>query len=284
MLSLAACCKYTDASPDADGEKSTLLQIAYTHYNACLRESGLQLQRLDQSEHVDAVVATARLLSAIGLAFCQIERRLGKSLADSECWAWLPLLRGVHAVMKKIEGSGMVGERLLHGRDLAPETVPRVAYKAYDVGPGPRQPTSPALEFLRQARIPSLFSLRKTLAESRSAMSVEKHTQYTQAIDLLDEVMSNVCIFPQIGSFVRVIFVWPSKLSPEFSNALTGGDRFALVIYAHWLMLTVVLEGLWIVGHMGRVGIFEIVARSGQWSEEEQALLELPRKLLSVSA
>lgn len=282
MLALAACCIYHHASDVTDDQRADLLGVAYAHYNACLRESGPQLHKLDQGEQADAAVATARMLFAIGLAFCQIERRLGKSLADSECWAWLPLLRGVFVVLKRVESAGMLDETLLKGQDIAHEMRPQKPYVSYERRTGTPE-SSPTLEFLRQARIQSLFSLRNVLAESRGLICVDNYTEYRVAIDLLDEVMSYVTLFPRIQSFTRVVFVWPSQLSSEFSSMMIGDDKFALVIYAHWLMLTVLLEDLWIVGDMGRAGIFEVVALSGRWTSGEQALLELPRNLLSLS-
>lgn len=283
MLSLAACCMYADAPRDAEDDRVALLRIAYSHYHQCLRESQQQLQKLDQAEHVDAVLATTRTLFVIGLALCQIERRLGKSLADPECWAWLPLLRGNAVVMQTVEDSRMSSQATLYSQDMTPEMVPHTTYEGRDSSIDNRLEPPPALNALRQARVSSLFSLRRFLAESRSCLPDERHAQYTAAVDLLDEVMSYTCIFPRIRSFVRVIFIWPTKMPAEFSEALTRGDKFALITYAHWLMLTVLLEDLWIVGDMGRAGIFEIVARSGDWSDEEQKLLLWPRRMLSVN-
>lgn len=284
MLSLAACCMYTHASRDTEEEeKAALLRVAYSHYNACLRDSGPQLQKLDQAEHVDSIVITTRMLFALGLAFCQIERRLGKSLADSECWAWIPLLRGSAAVQDSIESSGREDQAALLGQDMEHEMVPQKPYVSYDRSSADRLDPPPVLEFLRRARLSSLFSLREVLAEKRGDLSDQRYSQYNQAIDLLDEVLNYTCIFPRIRSFMRVVFTWPTKIPQEFSEALSLGDKFALIIYAHWLMLTVLLRDLWIVDDMGRAGIFEIVARSGEWSEQEQELLVWPKRLLSAS-
>lgn len=277
MLSLAACCMYTHTPREAEGDRAELLRAAYGHYNACLRESGLQLQKLDQAEYVDPIVATATILFALGLAFCQIERRRGKSLADAECWAWLTLLRGSSAVAKSIRESG-ADATLLHGLVMAPQSPcePSNRVSSSDIRP------QPLLDFLRRARPPSIFSLRKMLAETRHSCPHERYTQYSTSIDFLDRVFADATLLPQPQSFVRVIFTWPSKILSEIAEALTQGDKFALIIYAHWLMLTVVLEDLWIVGDMGRAQIFEIVARSAEWTEKEQEVLEWPKSVLSI--
>ena len=281
MLALSACCMYTHSSRSVEGDRATLLRVAYSHYNACLRESGPQLQKLDETEHVNAIVVTTRILFALGLAFCQIERRLGKSLADPECWAWLPLLRGNFAVMKAIESSER-GDVLLQNQDLRPETPFWRSCGSCEARIEKGFERTPVLDFLRQARLPSLSSLRQILLETVNALSPERYSQFTQAIDLLDEVFTHICLASRIPNFVRIIFIWPCRVSSEFSEALTRGDKFALIIYAQWLMLTVLLEDLWIVGDMGRAGIFEIIARSGEWSEREQGLLAWPRTVLSV--
>lgn len=284
MLALAACHMYVQAPRDANEEKAVLLRAAYSLYNKCLRQSGQQLQKLDQIEYVDAIVSTARILFALGLAFCQIERRFGKSLADSECWVWLPLLRGNFAVANAVEGSGFSDEALLHREDMTPEIVPETPHEIRAMTPEDERLEPPrTLAFLRRARVASLHSLRSTLAESMTAISDDRWMQYSKAVDLLDEVMAYTCTSPRVRSYIRLIFIWPLQVPLDFSEALPQGDKFALILYAHWLMLTVLLQDVWIVGDMGRAGIFEIVARSGEWSEDEQDLLLWPRRLLSVN-
>ena len=63
---------------------------------------------------------------------------------------------------------------------------------------------------------------------------------------------------------------------------LVGGSPPALVVYAYWLMLMVLVEDLWWVGDMGRAGIREVNAECSDADCGVRSLLIWPQQMLDV--
>ena len=56
----------------------------------------------------------------------------------------------------------------------------------------------------------------------------------------------------------------------------------ALAVYAHWLMLMVLVEDLWWIDDMGRAGIRDIIARCSDADRDVRSLLIWPQQMLDV--
>ena len=61
-------------------------------------------------------------------------------------------------------------------------------------------------------------------------------------------------------------------------------DRFppALLVYAHWLMMMILVEDLWWVDKMGRSGIQDVVAICSEVGFDVEGLLLWPQQMMEI--
>jgi hypothetical protein len=84
----------------------------------------------------------------------------------------------------------------------------------------------------------------------------------------------------RVSNFFRAVFTWPVQVPPRFAELLTSSwDQAALAIFAHWLVLTMLLEDLWFVQDFGAVRIDLLAEWLGRWESPYFGLLEWPMEM-----
>ena len=286
MLVLGAMSLHFDSTAvptvrtDASWHTSKYSDAAEAHGVIFVRESRQKLQDLHRHAEFDASFACSRLLCLLGFAFFRAHRGNGVTLADSAAWTWLQLLRGVKATYVAILESGQgVAEMAVRDTVLKPLSTGRpLDTLAADIGPGYKHASFPFFTLSRHERFDAL---RTTLQESWLSLGDDKVRDLGSAIDLLWQVTEHVCS-QEVHSLFRAILFWPDSVSKGFVDMLTNGCPPALAVYAHWLMLVVLVEDLWWVDNMGRSGIREIINMCSDADSDVRVLLRWPQLMLAM--
>ena len=278
VLTLAAICLHYDSvAADPEGYSLKYLEAAEAHGTIFVEESRQKMQDFHRSEF-EHVLACSRLLCVLGFAFFRSHRRNGITLVDRAAWTWLQLLRGETTIrVAKLRSSNDVDEMVV--KDMLPELpladrpcVPSAPY----IGLSCEHPSFP---FLRRSQRDRFDALRTTLHSSWLSLGDVKTGILGAAIDILYEVTEHVCS-QEVHSLFRAICSWPGKIPKGFVDMLMNGFLPALAVYAHWLMLVVLVERLWWVGDMGRTGIRDIIDMCSDASPHVRALLIWPQLML----
>ena len=141
------------------------------------------------------------------------------------------------------------------------------------------------LAFIRRTRLERFETLYEALNDGTFTFGEQEFSQHAAAlaaIDSLARVTDHVCAWDKMNSLFRALFAWPGDLPEEFVQMLTQCNPSALVIYAHWLMLVVLAEDLWVIGDMGWAGIRAVIEMIPETDFNVHALLERPRQLLEL--
>ena len=279
MLTLAAVCLHYESSLDhSDNEDVDYLEAAEAHGKIFVKESSRKMQDFQEglrTQDQDSILACSRLLCVLGFAFFRTHRRNGTLLSDPAAWTWLHLLRGVKTSYDAVVEAGRPVDEVFMN-DMTPrlcshEPIPRI-----DVGC-----QNPCFRYIQQSRRACIDALRSALYRDWSSLGKEKIGDLGAAIDLLDQVTEQVCS-QQSQCLLRTICTWPADVPKGFVDLLIGGSRPALVVYAHWLMLMVVVEDLWFIDDMGRAGIRDIIAICSDADRDVGSLLLWPQHMLRV--
>lgn len=279
MLTLAAMDLHFSSSDDPE-TAMRYLEVAEHHGEIFVRESRRQLREM-QSAEIDSNLASSRLLCVLGLAFYHVHRRNGAMLTDGTSWTWLQLLRGVRPVnIAAFEAKQAVDPAF--SLDLLPE-VP--LFKTVPDPPSGypfMQCDHPLFGLARDSWPERLRALQEVLAQSHQWLSQEEAGEIATALDLLDKISQHL-FSGRTHSPFRAVITWPGAIPKGFVDMLVGCSPMALAVYAHWLVLVVLVEHNWWMTGMGRDGIREICGMLSNENPAIQSLLQWPRHITEVS-
>lgn len=268
LLALAAICMYYDHADDHD--RSKYMETAEAHGRIFVQKSSRKLQKIQKTSEHDSVLACSRLLCVLGLAFFRVHRLQGTMLSPAH-WTWLHLLRGVKAGYDAVVAAGRSVDEILV-RDMATELQ------------SPREASmngNPCFRLVQQSRSECFVVLRRALHQEWSAVTFTQWQDLYVAIEALSNIWEQICS-GKMPNLLRTICVWPSNLPGGFVEMLTKGFIPGLIIYAHWLMLMVLVEHLWFIDDMGRAGIRNIVAACSRAEFGAGNLLYWPQQMLNT--
>ena len=279
MLTLAAIHLHYESSPAHSGEHSLkYLEVAEAHGKIFVKESRQKLQDFQgglNRQEQDSILACSRLLCVLGFAFFRTHRKNGTTLAHPAAWTWLHLVRGVKtSYVAVVEAGRPVDEMFME------DTIPQLCYHQLT----PRMSVgckNPCLRYLQQSRQGFFDALRSTLHRDWSSLGDQKTEDLGAAIDLLCQVIDEICS-QQLQRLIPTICTWPAEIPRGFVDMLVGGFPPALAVYAHWLMLMLLVEDLWWVGDMGRAGIRDIIAICSDADPSVRNLLDWLQQMLHV--
>ncbi|KAG8531261.1 uncharacterized protein KY384_004619 [Bacidia gigantensis] len=274
MLTLAAMSLHYDPAVHSSVD---YLEVAEAHGKIFVRESRQKLQHFAESpkaQDQDTVLACSRLLSVLGFAFFRAHRQNGITLADPAAWTWLHLVRGVKPSYDAANEIGKSIDEIIL-KDMAPKSLDWLS--SHD--PAIRQQSY--YHYIQQTSQERFDALHNLLDGHWSRFEEDKIEDLGAAIDMLDEVTQRVYT-PQVHSLFRVLCTWPGAVPKNFVEMLLAGFLPALAVYAHWLMLVVLVEDLWWVGDWGRAGIRDVVAMCSEAEPDVQKLLMWPERMLST--
>ena len=279
MLTLAAICLHYESSPNRlDEQCLEYLEAAEAHGKTFVKESRQKLQNFEKGLNMqdqDSILACSRLLSLLGFAFFRTHRENGTTLSDPAAWTWLHLLRGVKtSYLAVVEAGRTFDERFM--KDYSPHLCHHQLNPQRVLGY-----QTPCFGYVQQSRRAFIDALRHTLHRDWTFLGEKKTQDLGAAIDLLDQVTEQVCS-EQSQNPLRTICIWPADVPKGFVDMLVGEFPPALAVYAHWLMLMVLVEDLWWIHDMGRAGIREIIAICSDADHEVRSLLTWPQHMLDV--
>lgn len=279
MLTLAAMDLYFHSAEDTKAA-AKWLEVAEHHGEIFVRESRRQLRELQPSE-IDSSVACSRLLAILGLAFYHVHRANGTMLTDGASWTWLQLMRGVKPVNIAISEAS---------RPIDPaftiDLVPEVAFEGSQAPPTGymfMECSHPLLELVQRSWPERLAALQQVLmlGETSQRLSRDDSRDLNIAVDILDKVSRHL-FSGQMHSLFRTVMTWPAIIPKGFLDMLIRCSPVALAIYAHWLVLVILLDKCWWMDDMGREVIREVCDLLTDDESEIQLLLQWPRDIAGV--
>ena len=282
MLALAALSSHFHTTSSANSS-SIFLAAAITHGNLVLKESGQQLQAL-RSSVTDSVLTCARIICVLGFAFFRLRRQDGATIVDPESWIWLQMLRGVEIVQASISAVYRNFDALI-ARDMRPE-LPPVRTTCGGRSEKTTICSHPLFCRIQKTHQHVFITLRTGLQGGVSSFSKEQAADLFCAVDILQEVTEHICS-GDADSIFRAVCTWPCQIPQDFVHMLIEGNAFALAVYAHWLVLVILVEESWWMNDMGRVGIRQIIEMSVNSSDEPNevsTLLCWPRSMLDSNS
>ena len=284
MLAIAALSLHFNTSSPTETD-SKFHQAARFHGNIALKNCGEQLQDL-QLSNTDSILTCSRIICVLGFAFFHIRRLNGATIADRGSWIWLEILRGVKTVRDAVVDTGKGFDSMI-ARDLYPEFAPRGADDTRSGCMTRGCSNHTVFSLVQISHRESIISLRSAIHKHRSDLGDSYTSDLLCAVDVLQEVIEQICS-GEAHSLFRAISIWPCNVPRDFVDMLIDGNAFALAVYAHWLVLLILVEDFWWVGDMGRGGIRQIIEASntklsGQDRDDAAALLHWPRWILEAA-
>lgn len=278
ILTLAAISLHYASSPDHSGEHCLKsLEAGEAHGKVFVKESRQKMQdfRGLNTQDQDSILACSRLLNVLGFAFFRTHRHNGTTLADPAAWTWLHLLRGVEtSYVAVVEAGRPVDEIFMKDKTSQlcyQRLTPRMGVDC----------NNPCFRYVQQSRRGIIDALRSALRRDWGSLEEQETEEVGAAIDLLYRVTEQICS-QHLQSLSRTICTWPADIPRGFVDMLVGGSPPALAVYAHWLMLMVLVEDLWWIDDMGRAGIRDIIAICSNAGCNFRSLLSWPRTIMNA--
>ena len=279
MLTLAAICLHYESPLDhSDEHRLEHPRAAEAHGEIFVKESRQKMHDFQEglrTQDQDSILACSRLLCILGFAFFRTHRQNGTMLSDPAAWTWLHLLRGVKTSYDAVVQAGRPVDEMFM-KDMTHQLCYNQPIPRTDVGC-----QEPCLRYIQQSRRAFIDALRSAIYKYWSQLGEERTADLGAAIDLLEQVTEQVCS-QQSQCLLRTICTWPAHIPKGFLDLLIGRSPCALVVYAHWLMLMVLVEDLWWIGDMGRAGIRDIIAMCSDADRNVHSLLLRPQHMLRV--
>ena len=279
MLTLAAICLHYESSLDhSDEHRSEYLDAAEAHGKIFVKESRQKMQDFQEglrTQDQDSILACSRLLCVLGFAFFRTHRQNGPMVSNPSAWTWLHLLRGVKTSYDAVVDAGRPVDEMFM-KDMTPQICYSQPIPRMDVGC-----PEPSFRYIQQSRRAFIDALRSALYSDWSSLGELKTADLGAAIDVLDQVTEQVCS-QQPQNLLRTICRWSADISKGFVDLLIGRSPPALVVYAHWLMLMVLVEDIWFIDDMGRAGIREIIGTCSDVDRVTHSLLFWPQHMLRL--
>lgn len=281
MLALAALCLHYEPPPDhSDAQHSEYLEAAKAHGQIFVKASRQKMEDFQEglrTQDQDSILACSRLLCMLGFAFFRMHRQEGKTLSDAAAWTWLHLLRGVKTSYDAVVEAGRPVDEMFMN-DMILSLCHHQPLPQMDVGC-----QTPCFRYIQQSRRAFVDALRSALYSDWRSLGETKTADLGAAITLLDQVTAQVCS-QQPQCILRTICTWVAEIPKGFVDLLTSRSPPALVVYAHWLMLIVLVEELWWIDNMPRVGIRDVIAICSDAADDSdiRSLLRWPQGMLRV--
>lgn len=282
LLVMSAMCLHFHDTDTIDPESNYVL-AAEAHGEIFVEESRKQLERLETSE-AEAHMACTKLLSTLGFAFYRNHRLKGVLLTSAAAWRWLHLLRGVLPVYEAMKSSSGEAVTPTMIQDMTPEMQNRSQdFELAEFSTATDDRNHPLFLSIMQSRTERSAALYEAVNRSTLIISDDEREDLLGAITLLETVTEHVCS-GQVFSLYRALCHFPGSMPKGFVDLLTECHPLALSVYAHWLMLLIMIENLWWVGDMGRAGLQEILGICEGAGEDLSPLLEWPRRAMEFGA
>lgn len=241
------------------------------HYYQCLAHLRASASVLDEVS-ADAVLASAMILIPCGLALAQT------STLKYPVYDWIYHLRGFRAL-----GVAIYGEVQHAGQyRLIPfpqAGIPDAVSHEPNLGGGALWGYGVLLfHRIRESQSAALDSLEAANADSCNQRDAADIKASTAAIEALRYVMKYT-LECRVSNLFRAVFTWPIQISSRAIELGCRRDPFALAIYAHWLVLTMLLEDLWWIDSFGQDRIERISLESEQADKPYAHLIRWPVKM-----
>lgn len=279
MLTLAAISLDHESQPDHAGEHCLeYLEAAEAHGKIFVKESRQKLQNFQAGQNTqdqDSILACSRLLCVLGFAFFRSHRQNGTTVTDAAAWTWLHLLRGVKTSYTAVVEAGRPVDEIFR-KYMTPQVCNHRSTSQMDM-----RSKDLCFRYIQQSRRGIRDALRSTLHNDWSFLEDQETEDLGTAIELLYQVTERA-YSQQSQSLLRIICTWAADVPRGFVDMLVGGLPNALAIYAHWLMLMILVEDLWWVGDMGRAGIRDIIAICSNADCDLRSLLICPQAMLDL--
>lgn len=257
---------------------SKYLDAANFYGTRFVEASRKQLARLDPSES-DANMICARLLFVLGLAFHREYRSQGFQYSNPMMWTWAHMLSGIKTIHHSILESGQVLDPTLRLEMIPPwqsgnhsaigENGSPVAPEVYQL-----------MAYIQETQQERFAALHVLVLGSFLDLSDEQQVHCLHAIQVLQEATNQIQLVER-QNLTRVLGACIANMHSEFLNMLVQQNHVALAIYAHWLMMLVLTEDLWVIDDMGRAGIRAILDTVDEPAMEPA--LSVPRNALTFS-
>ena len=169
---------------------------------------------------------------------------------------------------------------------FAIDLLPEVAFEGMPAPPTGymlMQCTHPLLGIVQQSWPERLATLQRALGESRQRLTGDDSRDLNISVVMLDKVSRHL-FSGQMNSVFRTVITWPTIVPKGFLDMLMRCSPVALSVYAHWLVLVILLENYWWMDSMGRDVIREICDLLSDEDSGIQALLQWPRHIAGVDA
>ena len=279
VLVLAAICLHHDTLAARSSHRCLKhLDTAAAHGNIFVKESRQKFQEFQKGlemQDQDSILACSRLLGVLGFAFFRAHRQNGTRLADSAAWTWIHLLRGVKTTYAAVIAAGRPVDDLFI-KDTSPQLC---RHRLNEMMSGGSKRL--CFDYIQRSRRDCFDALRCTLHLEWRHFGAGETKDLSAAIDLLDQVTEQVCS-PAPRNVLHTICTWPASMPRGFVDMVIRGSPPALAIYAHWLMLMVLVEDLWWIGDMGRAGIRDVMATCSNADRDVRNLLIWPQQMLDL--
>ncbi|KAK5689238.1 transcription factor [Elasticomyces elasticus] len=171
-------------------------------------------------------------------------------------WSWVHLLSGVKAVQQGILQSGQA----IHPTILLDMTR--------HLNPSDDSPKDGTLEF---------HLLMAYVRETQHERSAALHALALHS-GMLDEITEKIQVVDR-EDVIRVLGACLASMHRGFLDMLEQLHHVALAIYAHWLLMLMLTEDLWVVDDMGRAGLDQVLSTVHE--PEMERVLSFPRQALT---
>ncbi|KAA8895756.1 hypothetical protein FN846DRAFT_968118 [Sphaerosporella brunnea] len=241
-------------STEADHSKGAhYITAAAHHHEHAVRGMAATLAHLSR-ENCDALVVTACLVVIYSFVSSRIEDAQ-RPLDAGRIASWVPLLRGVHSILKQAWS-------WVTGGPLSP------LIRQYELSSA-TEGLDPETEGLLQ----SLYRLctDRSLPGSEELSDTTTSTAYFSAIA---ELRKSFVTISQWESVIGSIFVWPITAADKYVELLESKRPRALVIFMHYCALFTLVEEFW--WNKGSA-LFELRRCEACLSEEWLPWIQWPR-------
>ena len=139
-------------------------------------------------------------------------------------------------------------------------------------------PARTLAQVIRRSRGHAIASQKVAIKALDTTDDVADVEAYEAAADALEAVM-DYTLDCRVLNYFRAVFTWPIRISPRYIELVMRHDTLALAIYAHWLVLTMLLEDLWWIQDFGTERITKMAA---SWDPDspDMNLLRWPLEML----
>ena len=274
MLALAAMHQHlTSDTTGEDHNNDQYLQAGHHHGRIFVSSSAIELQTL-KLENLDEDLACSLLLTVLAFAWFRVRRAEGLRLSDVKAWSWLHMLRGTRTLFSCISQTDHQESSNVARTLMSPSNSPSTP-SAEDLGDDSPLNTHQLIILHAIQTSQPVWSAKLNLHLSVHAESHGLAFPQLQALHAAIQDLGTSTIrldpfnFSRTGP-LQLLTSWPTRVSKSVVEMLSGCDKLALVVYAHWLMFMVLVRNTWWIGDMGAAGIRQVLSLLKGEDEEMQ--------------